>query len=297
MPNLKITLRHADKSIPPDCTPEGIYIALLDKAPARASHRIDYEWYNFKGKVFQWRPNSISTETLNTDDNTVVSPCPSSISSSSTSCSLTTLSSSSTNKTTTKKRKGVWWCVHGFRRDHCTTICRPKLRRRCTAHNRILAYCRECGGTQICIHGKRRTMCSQCGGGSLCKHNRIRSACHKCHIEISTMMIPSSSTSSSIPTTTTALSSIVAEAASSNHNNNNESDCPIEQTSEEFSDAEEEETASSIDNNLENMDIDNEEEEEEEIKENDVDTEQVCERLKQAILKSIERYNSQPKIE
>jgi len=40
--------------------------------------------------------------------------------------------------------------------------------------------CKECEGSQICQHGRRRTECKECGGGSICQHNRQRSKCKDC---------------------------------------------------------------------------------------------------------------------
>jgi len=40
--------------------------------------------------------------------------------------------------------------------------------------------CKECGGSQICEHGRRRTQCKECGGSSICEHGRQRSQCKEC---------------------------------------------------------------------------------------------------------------------
>ena len=47
-------------------------------------------------------------------------------------------------------------------------------------HNKILAYCKECGGSQICEHNRQRSRCIDCGGGSICQHNKVRSRCREC---------------------------------------------------------------------------------------------------------------------
>ena len=47
-------------------------------------------------------------------------------------------------------------------------------------HNKILAYCKECGGSQICEHDRQRSRCIDCGGGSICHHNKVRSRCREC---------------------------------------------------------------------------------------------------------------------
>ena len=40
--------------------------------------------------------------------------------------------------------------------------------------------CKECGGSQICEHGRQRSQCKECGGASICEHGRIRSKCKEC---------------------------------------------------------------------------------------------------------------------
>lgn len=39
--------------------------------------------------------------------------------------------------------------------------------------------CRNCGGSQICIHNCRKSRCKKCNGGSLCEHGRIRYLCNQ----------------------------------------------------------------------------------------------------------------------
>ena len=34
--------------------------------------------------------------------------------------------------------------------------------------------CKECGGSGICEHGRRRSHCKECGGSSICEHGRRR---------------------------------------------------------------------------------------------------------------------------
>ena len=34
--------------------------------------------------------------------------------------------------------------------------------------------CKDCGGTNICEHNRRRSICKNCGSASTCKHNRQR---------------------------------------------------------------------------------------------------------------------------
>jgi len=47
-------------------------------------------------------------------------------------------------------------------------------------HGRVRSTCKECGGSQICEHGRRRSKCKECGGASICEHNRERSTCKEC---------------------------------------------------------------------------------------------------------------------
>ena len=42
--------------------------------------------------------------------------------------------------------------------------------------------CKDCGGTSICEHNRRRSQCKDCEGASICEceHNRIRRHCRDC---------------------------------------------------------------------------------------------------------------------
>jgi hypothetical protein len=42
------------------------------------------------------------------------------------------------------------------------------------------ARCIDCGGSQICMHGKRKTRCIDCGGSELCEHQRRKGYCVEC---------------------------------------------------------------------------------------------------------------------
>ena len=42
------------------------------------------------------------------------------------------------------------------------------------------SQCKECGGQDICEHGRRRYRCKECGGASICEHGRRRSMCKEC---------------------------------------------------------------------------------------------------------------------
>ena len=37
--------------------------------------------------------------------------------------------------------------------------------------------CKDCGGSQICVHNKIKSICKDCGGGHICEHNKKSSAC------------------------------------------------------------------------------------------------------------------------
>ena len=43
-------------------------------------------------------------------------------------------------------------------------------------HGRERSKCKECGGSQICEHGREHS-CKECGGSQICEHGRIRSRC------------------------------------------------------------------------------------------------------------------------
>jgi hypothetical protein len=40
--------------------------------------------------------------------------------------------------------------------------------------------CKECGGSQICEHGRIRSMCKECGGSQICEHGHRRNRCKEC---------------------------------------------------------------------------------------------------------------------
>ena len=50
------------------------------------------------------------------------------------------------------------------------------MRARSSAH-----VCKECGGSQICEHGRVRYRCKECGGKGICEHGRRRCRCKDCH--------------------------------------------------------------------------------------------------------------------
>ena len=40
--------------------------------------------------------------------------------------------------------------------------------------------CKECNGTQICEHGRRKTDCKECGGSGICEHGKLKFQCPDC---------------------------------------------------------------------------------------------------------------------
>ena len=40
--------------------------------------------------------------------------------------------------------------------------------------------CKECSGSGICEHGRRRNYCKECGGSQICEHGRCRYQCKEC---------------------------------------------------------------------------------------------------------------------
>ena len=40
--------------------------------------------------------------------------------------------------------------------------------------------CKDCGGSQICIHERQKSKCKDCGGSSICSHGREKSKCKDC---------------------------------------------------------------------------------------------------------------------
>lgn len=40
--------------------------------------------------------------------------------------------------------------------------------------------CKECKGSEICEHQKRKSLCKICGGSAYCKHNIYKARCKDC---------------------------------------------------------------------------------------------------------------------
>ena len=85
-------------------------------------------------------------------------------------------------------------CPHGRMRYRCkecggSAICEHG-RRRSDARSAVghqsastvvrRSQCKECGGDRICEHGRERSQCKECGGASICEHGRVRSECKEC---------------------------------------------------------------------------------------------------------------------
>ena len=41
-------------------------------------------------------------------------------------------------------------------------------------------FCRECGGSTFCWHGKRKATCKECGGSAFCCHGKPKARCKEC---------------------------------------------------------------------------------------------------------------------
>ena len=63
-------------------------------------------------------------------------------------------------------------CEHGVKPRSKCKVC-------LSARKVALRFCKECGGSQICEHGRRRSVCKECGGSQMCEHGR-RSQCKEC---------------------------------------------------------------------------------------------------------------------
>lgn len=57
-------------------------------------------------------------------------------------------------------------CKHDIRISRCKECGGSEI---CPHGKRDKTYCKECGGSQICQHGKRVKTCKECGGSDLCK--------------------------------------------------------------------------------------------------------------------------------
>ena len=47
-------------------------------------------------------------------------------------------------------------------------------------HGKDKRECKECGGSSFCAHGKKRRFCPECGGSGLCEHGRNKRTCKEC---------------------------------------------------------------------------------------------------------------------
>ena len=71
---------------------------------------------------------------------------------------------------------GTRICQHNRRRSTCKDCGGTCI----CQHNRQRNKCKDCGGASICQHNRRRSDCNDCGGSSICQHNRRRSRCKDC---------------------------------------------------------------------------------------------------------------------
>jgi hypothetical protein len=67
-------------------------------------------------------------------------------------------------------------CQHSKRKYECKECIGSSF----CEHNRIKSTCKECGGSSICEHKKIRSVCKECGGGSICEHGKHKSICKEC---------------------------------------------------------------------------------------------------------------------
>jgi len=95
-----------------------------------------------------------------------------------------------------KKSKKHNLCQHQKRPQMCrecggSEICEHgRIRRQCAVkpckgssichHGRQKSTCRECGGSGICEHGRQRHQCVECAGTSICPHMKRFSRCVTC---------------------------------------------------------------------------------------------------------------------
>ena len=52
----------------------------------------------------------------------------------------------------------------------------------CDLTNMVLvrSKCKECLGSGICPHKRRKSTCKECGGSQICEHGRRRARCKDC---------------------------------------------------------------------------------------------------------------------
>ena len=75
-----------------------------------------------------------------------------------------------------KECGGSGICEHGRRRYNCKECGGGGI----CEHGRQRYICKECGGKGICEHGRQRRRCKECGGGGICEHGRRRYVCKDC---------------------------------------------------------------------------------------------------------------------
>ena len=51
---------------------------------------------------------------------------------------------------------------------------------KCIAAGKVRRYCKECGGSQICIHDRQKQLCKECGGSQICIHDKQKQHCKEC---------------------------------------------------------------------------------------------------------------------
>ena len=80
-------------------------------------------------------------------------------------------------KKSTKCREcgGDQLCEHG-RKDRCK-VCRGAA---ICQHGRRKQDCKDCGGSRCCVHKRVKRFCKDCGGAGLCIHEKRIYLCRQC---------------------------------------------------------------------------------------------------------------------
>jgi len=67
-------------------------------------------------------------------------------------------------------------CEHGISKYFCKQCGGSQI----CIHNKNKGKCKECGGSQICIHNKQKPKCKDCKGSGICIHNKHKYTCIDC---------------------------------------------------------------------------------------------------------------------
>jgi hypothetical protein len=72
---------------------------------------------------------------------------------------------------------GTNYCIHKQQKSLCAE-CSPQ---NFCIHNKLKSVCAECFGNLICIHNIRKYKCKKCQGKGICIHNKVKYLCRECH--------------------------------------------------------------------------------------------------------------------